>query len=417
MMEIPKDKLRQGRMDAFTKLKKERRRKKQWQGIAAVAIIFLSFLLTVRVSPTIASYAAKIPGLSVIVELVQENEGIKDAIANEYYEELGILVQGKDVTITLQGAIIDEYGIMLMYDFDYPTKKSDHHNYYVNIYQGDQRLENSMSHGTPDDLNEPVAHSSHLLEMTLDQPLDTTNPNFRVEFEMRDGDKQTISIPFTLKKPIAKAKVVEPNASITSQGQHLTISKIIRTPLRIHFEVKPDPSNTMQIVALDNISLELKNGRKRELIRNGLVGSGSFREGKYTFYLQSNYFYDSDELIVRIGEIQAIPKGDDYIEVDFTTKEVLYKPDFIDWDIKVVGNDVYLKVPVKDDQGRQHLYPAEKEDGTPLNSTSSSFSTSAYDGFNYKEYYEPYNGKAKLWISYIDNPIAKDVEVKIDLAE
>lgn len=287
----------------------------------------------------------------------------------------------------------------------------------MNIYQGDQRLENSMSHGTPDDLNEPVAHSSHILEMTLDQPLDTTNPNFRVEFEMRDGDKQTISIPFSLNKPIAKAKVVEPNTSITSQGQHLTISKIIRTPLRIHFEVKPDPSNTMQIVALDNISLELKNGRKRELIRNGLVGSGSFREGKYTFYLQSNYFYDSDELIVRIGEIQAIPKGDDYIEVDFTTKEVLYKPDFIDWDIKVVGNDVYLKVPVKDDHGRQPLYPAEKEDGTPLNSTSSSFSTSAYEGFNYKEYYEPYNGKAKLWISYIDNPIAKDVEVKIDLAE
>lgn len=92
MIKIPKDKLRQGRMDAYTKLKKERRRKKQWQGIAAVAIIFLSFLLTVRVSPTIASYAAKIPGLSVIVELVQENEGIKDAIANEYYEELGILV-------------------------------------------------------------------------------------------------------------------------------------------------------------------------------------------------------------------------------------------------------------------------------------------------------------------------------------
>lgn len=123
MIDIPKDKLRQGRIDAFTKVKKQRRRKKQWQAITAVAIIFLSFLLTVRVSPTIASYAAKIPGLSVIVELVQENEGIKDAIANEYYEELGILVQDKDVTITVQGAIVDEYGVMLMYDFDYPKEK------------------------------------------------------------------------------------------------------------------------------------------------------------------------------------------------------------------------------------------------------------------------------------------------------
>ncbi|MEK4386310.1 DUF4179 domain-containing protein [Solibacillus sp. FSL W7-1464] len=417
MMDIPKDKLRQGRIEAFTKLKKERRRKKQWQGITAVAILFLSFLLTVRVSPTIASYAAKIPGLSVIVELVQENEGIKDAIANEYYEELGILVQDKDVTITLQGAIIDEYGVMLMYDFDYPTKKSNHHNYTVNIYQGDQQLKNSMSYGTKDSLDEPVAHSGHILELTLDQPLDTKNPNFRVEFEMRDGDKQTISIPFSLEKPIAKAKVVEPNTSITAQGQSLTISKIIRTPLRIHIEVKPDPSNTMQIVALDDISLELKNGSKRELIRNGLVGSGSFREGQSTFYLQSNYFYDSDELIVRIGKIQAIPKGEDYIEVDFKTKEVLYKPDFIDWDIKVVGNDVYVNAPVKDDHGRQPLYPAEKEDGTTLETEGCSYFTSAHEGFNYREYYVPYNGRAKLWISYIDNPIAKDVEIKIDLTD
>ena len=85
MINIPKDKLRQGRIDALAKVKKDIRRKKQWQAITAVAIVFLSFLLSVRVSPTIASYAAKIPGLSVIVELVQENEGIKDAIDNDLY--------------------------------------------------------------------------------------------------------------------------------------------------------------------------------------------------------------------------------------------------------------------------------------------------------------------------------------------
>lgn len=417
MIDIPKDKLHQGRIEALAQVKKESRRKKQWQALTAVAIVFLSFLLSVRVSPTIASYAAKIPGLSVIVELMQENEGIKDAIDHEYYEELGILVQNKDITITLQGAIIDEYGILLMYDFDYPTEKSDHHNYFVKLYQGDQPLESSVSYGSMDDRDGPISHSNHILEMTLDQPLDTNNQNFRVEFEIRDGDKQTISIPFTLEKPIAKAKVVEPNARITAQNQHLFIKKIIRTPLRIHIEVQPDPSNTMQIVALDNISLELKNGKKRELIRNGLVGTGSFREGKHTLYFQSNYFYDSDELSIHIGEIQAVPKGEDYIEVDFGTQEVTYKPDFIDWDIKVVGSDVYYQAPVKDNHGRHHLFPAEKADGTPLESTSRSFYTSDHEGYNYREYFEPYSGKAKLWINYIDNPIAKDVELKIDLTE
>jgi len=82
-----------------------------------------------------------------------------------------------------------------------------------------------------------------------------------------------------------------------------------------------------------------------------------------------------------------------------------------------VGNGVYLNSPVKNDQGRQPLYPAEKEDGTTLETEGSSYFTSAHEGFNYREYYVPYNGRAKLWISYIDNPIAKDVEIKIDLTD
>lgn len=417
MMEIPKDKLRQGRIDALNQYKKHRRRKKQWLTLAGAAIIFLSFLLSVRVSPTIANYAAKIPGLSVIVELVQENEGIKDAIDNDYYEELGILKQQKDLTITLHGAIIDEYGIMLMYDFDYPTAKSNHMNYEFRIYQGDKQIESAASYGTMDDVDGPVNHSSHSIEMTLDEPLDTSNPNFRIEFDVAKGEYETISIPFTLEKPIAKAKIVEPKAIITAQGQHLIVNKVIRTPLRIHIEVQPDPANTMQIVALDDITLELKNGNKRELIKNGLVGSGTFREGPYIFYLQSNYFYDSEEMLIRIGEIQAVPKGEDYIEVDFATNEVTYKPAFIDWDLKVEDNAVFINAPVKNNHGRQPFYPAEKADGTPLEPVTSHYYTSEHEGFNYHEYYEPYNGKAKLYINYLDNPIAKDVELKINLTE
>lgn len=417
MMHIPKDKLRQGRIDALNQYKKHRRRKKQWLTLAAAAVIFLSFLLSVRVSPTIASYAAKIPGLSVIVQLVQENEGIKDAIDNDYYEELSILKHQKDLTITLHGAIIDEYGIMLMYDFDYPTPKSDHMNYDFRIYQGDKQLESSASYGSMDDVDGPVAHSSLTIEMTLDEPLDTSNPNFRVEFDVGKGAYDTISIPFTLQKPIAKAKIVEPKAVISAQGQDIIISKIIRTPLRIRIEVQPAPTNSMQIVELENVTLELKNGNKRELIKNGMVGSGSFREGSYTLFLQSNYFYDSDEMILRIGEIQAVPKGQDYIEVDFTTKEVTYKPDFIDWDIQVMNNAVYLNAPVKNNHGRQHFYPAEKADGTPLAPVTSHYYTAEHEGYNYHEYYEPYSGKAKLYINYLDNPIAKDVELKIHLNE
>ena len=306
MIEIPKEKLRQDRIKVFAKIKKEQRRRKQLLSVGTVAVLFISLLFLVRVSPTIANYAAKIPGLNVIVELMQENEGVKDAIENDYYEELGIMASEGDVIITLQGAIIDEYSIMLMYDFDYLTPRSNHTNYHASIYQGDKLIEAGFTYGTNDDIDGPVAHSEHTLEMTLDKPIDTSILDFRVQFEMEGDNKQTIDIPFTLKKPIAKAKIVEPNEVIEMQGQRLLVKKIIRTPLRIQVVVEVDPNNTLQILALDDISIELSSSNKRGPIRNGVTGLGSLRDGAYTFYMQSNYFYDATEMILRIGEIHAI---------------------------------------------------------------------------------------------------------------
>ncbi|MER2000339.1 MAG: DUF4179 domain-containing protein [Lysinibacillus sp.] len=415
MIEIPKDKLQQQRIEVFKKVRKERRRRKQLLSVATVAVLFISLLLSIRVSPTIANYAAKIPGLNVIVELMHENEGIKDAIENDYYEELGILKSAGDVTITLQGAIIDEYGVILMYDFDYLKPRSNHHNYDIRIYQGDKLIEAGYSFGTNDDIEGKVAHSEHKIQMTLDKPLDANISDFRLQIVMRDGDKQTIDIPFTLKQKIAKAKIVEPNEVVTMQGQRLIVKKIIRTPLSIQVEVDVDQSNTMQILSLDNVSVELSSGNKRESIRNGIIGSGSLRDGNYRFYLQSNYFYDAKELILNIGEVHAVKKGEDFIEVDFGREEVISKPDFIDWDIKVENHSVLYTAPVKNDHFRQHFYPAEKADGTVLDSASSSASSHDEQLGEYQEFYEPYDGIAKLWINYFDNPIAKNVVLKFDL--
>lgn len=249
-----------------------------------------------------------------------------------------------------------------------------------------------FSYGTNDDIDGAVAHSEHKIEMTLDKPLNTDVLDFSVQFEMEDGDKQTMDIPFTLQQPIAKAKILEPNEVVTMQDQRLIIKKIIRTPLRIQVEVEADPSNTMQILALDDASVELSSGNKRESIRNGVSGLGSLRDGNYTFYLQSNYFYDADELILHIGEVHAVNKGEDYIEVDFGKEEIVYKPDFMDWDMKVENNTFYYTAPVQDHHVRENFYPAEKADGSTLESSSSG-ALHSEDVADAHINFEPYNGK------------------------
>ncbi len=413
-MHIPKEQLRQGRINALQKVKKEQRRKKQFTSIATVAALVLCLMLSIRVSPTFASYVAKIPGLNIIVELIQENEGIKDAIDHEYYEEIGVMESKNGYTITLQGAIVDSYGMMLAYEVVTINDQLRTDVANTQLFQDGKEIVGSYSSGARS-FQDGVPSNEQLFDLLLVEPSIGESPNFTVKFTMRDDT--VIDIPFTLSKPIAQEKTITPNETITIAGQSFTITKIRRTPLRVAIEIEPDPSNTMQILELKDLQIELKNKSKRELIKNGIVGQGSFREGKKTYYLQSNYFNESDELTLRIGEVLAVPKGEDYILVDFGNNEVVYVPDYIDWPIEVKDHTVSYLAPVVNNHGRQHFSPAERADGTSLDLGTGSFLTSGVDeyGFNYRDTYESYDGIAKLYVHYFENPIASDIVLTFEL--
>lgn len=89
--------------------------------MASVAIVFLcclSLLLSIRVSPTVASYVAKIPGLDAIVSAVVRDKGIKDIVEHKYYEEINKTQTKDGLSLTLQGVIADQSGFVLYYDAD-----------------------------------------------------------------------------------------------------------------------------------------------------------------------------------------------------------------------------------------------------------------------------------------------------------
>ena len=413
-MQIPKEQLRQGRIEALQKVKKERRRKKQVTSAATAAALILCFFLSIRVSPTVASYAAKIPGLQIIVELIQENEGIKDAIDHEYYEEIGVMASKNGYTITLQGAIVDSYGMMLAYELLTINESLDKEVDKTQLFQDGKELVGSYSSGSRS-YEDSMQSNDRLYDLLLTEPEISESPNFIVKFTMPDGTE--IDIPFTLNKPIAQEKTIAPNETITIDGQSFTITKIRRTPLRIAIEVEPDPTNTMQILELENLQIGIKNKSKRELIKNGIVSHGSFREGKVTYYLQSNYFNESDELTLRISEVHAVPKGEDFILVDFANDEVVYVPDYIDWPMEVKDNMLSYYAPVENNHGNEHFFPGERSDGTSLVRSTGSFYPLGVDenGFNYRDTYESYDGIAKLYVHYFDNPIASDIELTFKL--
>ncbi|MFJ7661122.1 DUF4179 domain-containing protein [Lysinibacillus sp. NPDC097162] len=410
-IDVPKDKLHQIRMDTFRKVKREKRKKKRIVSVAIVFLCCLSLLFSIRVSPTIASQIAKIPGFQAIVSAVARDKGIKDIVDNNYYEEINETQTKNDLSLTLQGVIADHSGLVLYYDADAPFELFLEK---VQLFQGDDEIECGCSF-TQNASNQTKISSS--VEYSFSEPIAYTSKDFKAVFHFNDKDKGNIeiTIPFSLQNEIAQEKVFNANRTVDVQGQKLTIKQIRRSPLKLALDIEVDEENTMQIIALEDIAVVTESGERRETDRNRSSIYRNNSNGKFTVYLQSNYFDDPESLKLIIGAVQAVPKGEDFIEVDFATQKIISKPDYLDWDISVEQQS--LKTAAKKwDNRERHMFfeSALKADGTVLEFAGGSYSDD--DEYLYAtETFKNYDGKAKILIDYFFNPIGQNIELKIPL--
>ncbi|OXS66039.1 hypothetical protein B1B04_24470 [Lysinibacillus sp. KCTC 33748] len=414
-IDVPKEKLQQVRMDMFRKVQREKRTKKRIVSVAIASLFCLSLLFSIRVSPMIASHVAKIPGFQVIVSAVVRDKGIKDIVDNDYYEEINVTQSKKGLSLTLQGVIADNTGLVLYYDADASFDMSELRLEGVQLYQGDEEVKGGGSFTSHQSHQTSISSS---VDYSFSEPFSYTSKDFKAIFHFYEKDKGNIeiSVPFSLQNEIAKEKTTTVNRTVNVEGQKFTITKIRRSPLRMAIDIELDEANTMQILSLENIVVETEDGERREeRVKNGLSIGRNSPDGKFTLNLQSNYFHDSDSLKLLIGAVHAVPKGKDFIEVDFGTKEVLTKPDYLDWDISVTELGVSFAAKKWDDR-RAHSFvdSAVKADGTTLEYKSSTFSDD--DEYLYEtENFEDYDGKAKMYINYFFNPIGKNIELNIPL--
>ena len=413
-IDVPKEKLQQIRIDMFRKVQREKRAKKRIVSVAIASLFCLSLLFSIRVSPTIASHIAKIPGFEALVLAVGRDKGIKDIVDSDYYEEINVKQSKNGLSLTLQGVIADNTGLVLYYDADATFDMSKLHLEKVQLFQGDEEIKGGGSFTNKQSSQTPFSSS---VNYSFSEPFAYTSKNFKVVFHFYEKDKGNIeiTIPFSLQNEIAKEKIITANRTVDVNGQKFTITQIRRSPLRTAIDIELNKANTMQILELEDIAVETENGERREGIKYGLSLGGDIRDGKFTLKLQSNYFHDSDSLKILIGAVHAVPKGEDFIEVDFGTKEVLTKPDYLDWDISVTEQGVAVAAKKWDDRTRHSfLNNAVKADGSKLKYTSGSFSDD--EQYLYAtENFENYDGKAKIYLNYYFNPIGKNIELNIPM--
>ncbi|MEK4425566.1 DUF4179 domain-containing protein [Solibacillus sp. FSL K6-1523] len=331
---VPKEALQQARINAHRqKLRQKRKIRRTWQSVAIVAAMFFIFIVSVRVSPAFANAVAKIPGLSPIIELIALDKGLEDIVANDYFEEILVSEMKDDITFTLLGVIADETGMLLSYKIASPNDLQGLTLENVELMRGGQQLEASIGYGWSGH-DKPIYEIENTIRVDAVKPIDYSNRNFELNVKLQKEKEMTFSILFTLTNDIAKTKQYKLDEKIVVDGQTIEVKSIAVSPLRAGIKLAVNPDNTMQILQFNDMKLIDEKGEDWGTIQNGTTAFGSIRNGDVTLLIQSNYFREPKKLALHIPQIEALPKGEDFITVDFDKQQVLYQPSILDFTIR-----------------------------------------------------------------------------------
>jgi len=371
---VPKEALSNARANGLKRAQRERRSRKRWTTSFAITAAFvLIFVTSIRVSPAFAQAVARIPGFTSLVEMIAYDKGIEDILNNDYYEKLSITETKNHLTLTLLSAIADESGMIINYQLEAPNDIHELNTKNIEIKQNGENLEAALSYLMSG--KEPTNHIEDIIEISSNKKMDYTNPNFELSITFKDKLETTFTIPFTLQKEIAKSKEYKLDKKIEIDGQKFTLKSLKISPLRAKLDISLDATNTMQILKFNTMELLDEKGEKWGTIQNGISGFGTERDGEVSYLFQSNYFREPENLTLKIENVQALPKGKDYIEVDFEKKEVVYLPEAVDLKIEVVGSgtmnaNYHKRTPNQ----KQMFFPAVDANGETVDHNGSSYS-------------------------------------------
>ncbi|QFF99116.1 DUF4179 domain-containing protein [Psychrobacillus glaciei] len=332
-IEIPKEALHQARVKAVHQHRLTKRRKRRLCSVASVAaIVLLLFVTTIRVSPVFAQAVAKITGFSSIVNMIAYDKGISDIVENNYYEELGIVVTQGDYTLTLQSVVADYSGMTIFYNIESTFELSK-----VNITSfgvSQQGIPWGVTSSYNSSLVDGTLRADKVEIMSVDE-LSYDNMTFEFNLHLSDAAKTNFAVPFTLTTPIEQPKVYDVNQAVVVDGQTIDIKQLKISPLRAEIRLAADEQNTMQLLKFTSVRLIDENGEEWGKPSGGGMEFGNLRNGEVSLFIQSNYFRQPKKLTLVMEWIEALPKGSDYIEVDFEQKKVLYVPSELDIDVQV----------------------------------------------------------------------------------
>jgi hypothetical protein len=329
-----------------------RRFRRRFAGVAAACLLLFSCILSIRVSPVFASMVRQIPGLEKFVELIgaSSDRSIQLAVDNDFVQPIGVSDSHGGIKFTVQGIIADEARLVVFYEVRLPGKQeyveldfsplTDRNGKklpaaisYNHLGEAKQDIrKNGMQRGTVDfwlgdgvEFPDDVIMKVRLRKSALSDPSEPPKA-----YSVTDGPPAVASpVPgseFKLTIPIDRSQFAKLrheyalNQTIEVEGQKVTFSKAILTPLRVYLHLEFAEGNGKQIFDAGDIRLVDDKGTV-------WTKTSSFGGSHPVYHFESPYFTAPKSLTLEGSWFRALDKNQLQVVIDTDKGKILKAPD------------------------------------------------------------------------------------------
>ncbi|XXM71321.1 DUF4179 domain-containing protein [Lysinibacillus sphaericus] len=298
-----------------------------WMVSAAAVFILAVFAGSLRTSNDFARLVSGMPGMEKVVELVRMDKGLLSTIENDYAQKAGGSDEHHGITVTLDSFILDEEQIVLFYSFDSNGRSlKDVRSNKIDIQTRDGRSI-PMMHSSVGGEGLHDADELYSSTIGLEEPLYEESYEFVLQLE--DGTEKLSGewrIPFTIDRDkVGKTRTVEIDKTYAIENQKIHVGEVKVSPTRTAVSFEFPSSNAKRIFNIEDLRLVNEEGETWSKIADGVVSTGDF--DKRTYYLQSNYFEQPEELYLAFGSIRSLDKDRLKVVVDPSRERILEAPD------------------------------------------------------------------------------------------
>ena len=346
--------IRQGQTKMAYRKKQRRRR---FAGAIAASILLFSCLFTIKVSPVFAAIVGDIPGLQKFVDMINNtsDQGIKLAIDHDFIQPVGVSDEHEGMKFTVQGIIADDSRMIVFYDIqlpdnDYPVrlegfslsdttgKKLQTSIQYNDSWEAEEDFQEAgIQRGTAEfELAQGLSFPSEVVLKVL-----LTNSEFsnrsNVTKDMIVGIEEIpvtglgdvvgtefkVNIPIDQEKFAALRHEYMLGETIQIEGQNVTFSKAVVSPLRVSLYIDYDEHNSKQVFGPGDIQLVDDEGT----VWRNISGSMGVGRNHPVYHFESPYFKEPKSLTIEGSWFRALDKNQMSVIIDTEKGELLQAPD------------------------------------------------------------------------------------------